>query len=104
MVVNLKTGATAMKKVQDYAHILEALRARWGSTHIAGGAVRDTILDVPIRDIDIFDYLILVLYAQAGDDGLPDEELDEKLFAIIGNDAAQQAMRTRDYLTKLIDN
>jgi hypothetical protein len=43
------------RQVQHYDSILEALqRALPGSVHIAGGAVRDTILDRPIRDIDIF--------------------------------------------------
>jgi hypothetical protein len=43
------------RRVQHYGNILEALqRAISGSVHIAGGAVRDTILDRPIRDIDIF--------------------------------------------------
>jgi hypothetical protein len=43
------------RQVQFYGGILEALqRAIPGSVHIAGGAVRDTILDRPIRDIDIF--------------------------------------------------
>jgi hypothetical protein len=43
------------RRVQHYDNILEALqRAIPGSVHIAGGAVRDTILGRPIRDIDIF--------------------------------------------------
>src|SRR5262249_23202561 len=43
------------RQVQYYGNILEALqRAIPGSVHIAGGAVRDTILDRPILDIDIF--------------------------------------------------
>jgi hypothetical protein len=43
------------RQVHFYDNILEALqRAIPGSVHIAGGAVRDTILDRPIRDIDIF--------------------------------------------------
>jgi Poly A polymerase head domain len=43
------------RQVQHYANILEALQqAIPGSVHIAGGAVRDTILGRPIRDIDIF--------------------------------------------------
>jgi hypothetical protein len=47
--------ATPIRKVQHYDNILEALqRALPGSPHIAGGAVRDTILERPIRDIDIF--------------------------------------------------
>ena len=43
-------------KLQYYADILEALpRAPLkGPIHIAGGAVRDTILERPIRDIDLF--------------------------------------------------
>jgi hypothetical protein len=44
-----------MTQVQDYGNILEALQQDVsGSVHIAGGAVRDTILERPIRDIDIF--------------------------------------------------
>jgi Poly A polymerase head domain len=51
-----------IRQVQHYANILEALqRAILGSVHIAGGAVRDTILGRPIRDIDIF------LHHTAGD-------------------------------------
>jgi hypothetical protein len=47
--------ANGIRQVQYYDNILEALqRAIPGSVHIAGGAVRDTILDRPIRDIDIF--------------------------------------------------
>jgi hypothetical protein len=43
------------RQVQFYGNILEALQqAIPGSVHIAGGAVRDTILDRPIKDIDIF--------------------------------------------------
>jgi hypothetical protein len=44
-----------MRKVQHYDNVLEALqRTLPGSPHIAGGAVRDTILEREIRDIDIF--------------------------------------------------
>ena len=44
-----------MTQVQHYGTILEALqRDVSDSVHIAGGAVRDTILERPIRDIDIF--------------------------------------------------
>jgi hypothetical protein len=51
-----------IRQVQHYDNILEALQqAIPGSVHIAGGAVRDTILDRPIRDIDIF------LHHSAGD-------------------------------------
>ena len=43
------------RKVHYYDGILEALqRALPGRPHIAGGAVRDTILERPIRDVDIF--------------------------------------------------
>ena len=43
------------RKVQYYGTILEALqRAVPSSVHIAGGAVRDSILGRPIRDVDIF--------------------------------------------------
>jgi hypothetical protein len=49
------SAANGNRQVQHYDNILEALqRAIPGSLHIAGGAVRDTILDRPIRDIDIF--------------------------------------------------
>jgi hypothetical protein len=44
-----------IRQVQYYGTVLEALqRAIPGSVHIAGGAVRDTILERPIRDVDIF--------------------------------------------------
>jgi hypothetical protein len=44
-----------MIQVQHYSTILEALRQDVSDcVHIAGGAVRDTILERPIRDIDIF--------------------------------------------------
>ena len=42
----------AFKTVQDYATILARLRDR-AEAHIAGGAVRDTILKKPIHDIDV---------------------------------------------------
>jgi hypothetical protein len=46
---------TNVRRVQYYDDILKALQqAISSSVHIAGGAVRDTILDRPIRDIDIF--------------------------------------------------
>jgi hypothetical protein len=44
-----------IRKVQHYDNILEALqRALPGHPHIAGGAVRDTLLERQIRDVDIF--------------------------------------------------
>jgi hypothetical protein len=43
------------RPVQHYAAVLTALRrALSGNVHIAGGAVRDTLLERPIRDVDIF--------------------------------------------------
>jgi hypothetical protein len=43
------------RQVQHYDNVLEALqRAISGRVHIAGGAVRDTLLDRPIRDVDVF--------------------------------------------------
>jgi hypothetical protein len=43
------------RQVQYYGNILEALQQDVSDgVHIAGGAVRDTILGRPIRDIDIF--------------------------------------------------
>jgi hypothetical protein len=47
-----------MRKVQHYHNLLSALQralpcGRHG-VHIAGGAVRDTILNRPIRDVDVF--------------------------------------------------
>jgi hypothetical protein len=54
--------SNGIRQVQHYGNILEALqRAIPSSVHIAGGAVRDTILNRPIRDIDIF------LHHSAGD-------------------------------------
>jgi hypothetical protein len=44
-----------IRKVQHYDNILKALqRALPGSPHVAGGAVRDTLLERQIRDVDIF--------------------------------------------------
>jgi hypothetical protein len=44
-----------MRTVHYYNNILEALQRQLsGCPHIAGGAVRDTILERPIRDVDIF--------------------------------------------------
>jgi hypothetical protein len=44
-----------IRKVQHYNTILETLQqALPGWVHIAGGAVRDTLLDRLIRDVDIF--------------------------------------------------
>jgi tRNA nucleotidyltransferase/poly(A) polymerase len=44
-----------IRQVQRYDNILEALqRALPSSVHIAGGAVRDTILERPIKDVDVF--------------------------------------------------
>ena len=44
----------ANKTVFDYATILTALQQIAPEAHIAGGAVRDTILQKQIHDIDIF--------------------------------------------------
>jgi hypothetical protein len=54
--IRKKTMTTnGLRKVQYYDDLLEALqRALPGSPHIAGGAVRDTLLERQIRDIDIF--------------------------------------------------
>lgn len=43
-----------MKTVRDYAEILNAVRRIAPEAHIAGGAVRDTILGKSIRDVDVF--------------------------------------------------
>jgi len=43
-----------MTTVFDYADLLASIRQAAPEAHIAGGAVRDTILEKPIRDIDIF--------------------------------------------------
>jgi hypothetical protein len=40
--------------VFDYAALLASIRQVAPEAHIAGGAVRDTILERPIRDIDVF--------------------------------------------------
>ena len=37
-----------------YADIIKTVRAIAPQAHVAGGAVRDTLLDKPIRDIDVF--------------------------------------------------
>jgi hypothetical protein len=42
------------KTVFDYATILASLQQIAPEAHIAGGAVRDTVLNKPIHDIDIF--------------------------------------------------
>ena len=38
----------------DYADLLAELQTIAPSAHIAGGAVRDTLLEKPIRDVDVF--------------------------------------------------
>jgi Poly A polymerase head domain len=43
-----------MKTVFDYKTILTTLQEIAPEAHIAGGAVRDTILEKPIADIDVF--------------------------------------------------
>jgi hypothetical protein len=43
-----------MKTVFDYTTILTALQKIAPEAHIGGGAVRDTILEKPIADIDVF--------------------------------------------------
>ncbi len=40
--------------VFDYADLLASIRKSAPEAHIAGGAVRDTILEKPIHDIDVF--------------------------------------------------
>ena len=44
----------AHKTVHDYAAILTSLQQIAPEAHIAGGAVRDTVLNKPIHDIDVF--------------------------------------------------
>ena len=43
-----------MKTMFDYATVLATLQQIAPEAHIAGGAVRDTILKKPIQDIDVF--------------------------------------------------
>jgi hypothetical protein len=43
-----------MVKVQDYGDVLSGLQQLAPGAHIAGGAVRDTVLGVKPRDIDVF--------------------------------------------------
>ena len=43
-----------MTILQKYAAILGAIQDLCPTAHIAGGAVRDTILERPIKDIDLF--------------------------------------------------
>jgi hypothetical protein len=50
------------------------------------------------READIFDSLILVLFCEAGDHGLTEEEIDDLLFSIVGNDPAQQPVRAHAYI------
>ena len=40
--------------LQRYNPILNAIRDLCPTAHIGGGAVRDTLLERPIRDIDLF--------------------------------------------------
>src|SRR5262249_26797158 len=48
-------ATNGIRQVQYYGNILAALQRVISSlVHIAGGAVRDTILDRAIRDVDIF--------------------------------------------------
>lgn len=43
-----------MITMRNYADLLAELQTIAPSAHIAGGAVRDTILEKPLRDVDIF--------------------------------------------------
>ena len=43
-----------MKTMFDYTDVLATLQQIAPEAHIAGGAVRDTILKKPICDIDVF--------------------------------------------------
>jgi hypothetical protein len=43
-----------MLNLSNYRNMITALQEISASAHIAGGAVRDTILERPIRDVDIF--------------------------------------------------
>lgn len=45
---------TMIKTVYDYTTILAGLQKIAPEAHVAGGAVRDSILNRPINDIDIF--------------------------------------------------
>jgi hypothetical protein len=45
---------TTTRVVQNYGEILKALQGLAPEAHIAGGAVRDTILHRQIRDVDVF--------------------------------------------------
>jgi hypothetical protein len=48
------TTVNEIRRVEYYGKILEALKQIIPEAHIAGGAVRDTILDRSIKDIDVF--------------------------------------------------
>jgi hypothetical protein len=55
MLTTIDTRPEAATRVLgDYADLLKALRSHAPDAHVAGGAVRDTILRKPIRDVDIF--------------------------------------------------
>ena len=43
-----------MKTVRDYETILSSIRRIAPEAHIAGGAVRDTLVGKAIRDVDVF--------------------------------------------------
>ena len=45
---------TELSTVLDYTTVLATLQQIAPEAHIAGGAVRDTILQKQIRDVDIF--------------------------------------------------
>src|SRR5262249_40710851 len=47
-------GKTIMKTFNDYTTILAALQQVVPEAHIAGGAVRDTLLQKQIHDVDVF--------------------------------------------------
>jgi hypothetical protein len=49
-----QVGEIKMLTVHDYATVLATLQQVAPEAHIAGGAVRDTILQKPISDIDVF--------------------------------------------------
>ena len=53
-LLNINSKKESTMLLEQYGQILDMARNLCGSAHVAGGAVRDTILQRPVKDIDLF--------------------------------------------------